>query len=135
MDNLQISYLGEKPPPTTTTTTTKKATSTIEVLTTTDENPETKTTPNETPVSSQATPTVNFSSAATNALLGIFLPAILIALIVLIVLYWRRSKEILKLLTDRQSESIKFSTNKSEIVFRKPIVDTNEQTPISNDFE
>jgi len=60
-----------------------------------------------------------FSSKATDWILGIFLPAILISIIIMIVLFWKRTGEILARLDTRRNESVnvKYSRDRTRVSY------------------
>ncbi len=113
LDNLQVNYLGMRPPVTTPDPqTTSKITPDLTSEITTSVTPETIT---------DQTPSIitKFTSKATDWILGIFLPAILISIIIMIVLFWKRTGEILTRLDTRRNESVnvKYSRDRSRVSY------------------
>lgn len=132
VDNLQLTYLGMAPTtPTTTASTSDPNDKTSDSFSTSS----TAKIPTKQPTQPGSIIQTIVSNSATNALLGIFLPLILLALILLIVIYWKRSTEILNKL-DKQEKSqtnemnVKFSRGNDHLSFK-----ADDETAILNNFE
>lgn len=73
------------------------------------------------------------SNYGTNVLLGIFLPLILIALIVFMIIFWKRTipiaKESAAKFESNSNIDVKFKKNDSQLFF-----DNNEKSPIIKDW-
>jgi len=121
VDNLQINYLGVLP------------------IKTTHQTPETTTLITQyitSPTKSSIIPdastenipsviNVSLSTKTTDWVLGIFLPAILVSIIVLVVLFWKRSGEILGQLDTKRDETfnVKYSRDRTQVSFNELIED------------